>query len=388
MMNFRFEVPTSIIFGKGQVDALALEILKYSSRVLLVYGGGSIKQNKLYDKIVSIFKQNNIFFAELSGVKPNPRVSSVREGIDLCRKNDLGFILAVGGGSVIDCSKAIAAGVNYTGDVWDFMIKNIKPSNPLPIGTILTLAATGSEMNAGAVISNDDTMEKIPMRDDSLKPKFSILDPELTFSVNSKHTAAGIADIMSHIFEQYFSQEEGTEIQDNLAEAMLKTCIINGPKAYHNPLDYDARANLMWTSSLALNGLLNCGKGWGDWATHIIEHELSAFYDITHGEGLAIIHPFWMSYILNDSNAHKFASIGKNVFSITDGNDMEIALQTIEAIRNFFNSIDLPSKLSQVGIDDRKIEVMAKQAVRWGGSTGSYKKLAFEDVLEILKRAL
>lgn len=388
MINFNFETPTRIIFGKGQVDVLASEIIKYSTRVLLVYGGGSIKDNGLYNKIVDIFHKNNIFYCELSGVKPNPRVSSVREGIKLSRENDLGFVLAVGGGSVIDCSKAIAAGVSYSGDVWDFMIKNIKPINPLPIGTILTLAATGSEMNAGAVISNDETMEKIPMRDESLKPKFSILDPELTFSVNPKHTAAGIADIMSHIFEQYFSYESGTDIQDHLAEAMLKTCINNGPKAYKNPKDYDARANLMWTSSLALNGLLNNGKGWGDWATHIIEHELSAFYDITHGEGLAIIHPYWMEHVLDETNAHKFASIGKNVFSISKGSDMEIALETINAIRNFFNSLNLPSKLKDVGIDEIKLEDMAKQAVRWGGSTGSYKKLCYEDVLEILKKAL
>ena len=388
MLNFRFETPTAILFGSGQLENLAAEILKYSDRILLVYGGGSIKKTGLYDKITGILNQNNIFFRELSGVQPNPRVTSVREGVKICREHQLGFILAAGGGSTIDCSKHIAASVKYEGDPWDLVIKRISIPEPIPIGTILTLAATGSEMNAGAVISNDETREKLPYRDDRLKPRFSILDPVLTYSVNRKYTAAGVADIMSHIFEQYFSEEKGTDISDRLAEAMLKVCITYGPVAIEEPENYTARANLMWTSSLALNGLIQMGKGWGDWATHIIEHELSAFYDITHGEGLAIITPFWMNYVLDESNARKFAELGRNVWNISEENDLEAARKTIRKVREFFQSIGLPVSLSEVGIHDEKLEEMSANAVRFGGYTGTYKKLRKEDVLIILKTAL
>jgi len=388
MLNFRYEAPTAILFGSGQLENLAQEILRYSDRILLVYGGGSIKKTGLYDQICSILNQHNILFRELSGVQPNPRVASVREGVKICREHKLGFILAAGGGSTIDCSKHIAASVKYEGDPWDLVVKKISIPEPLPIGTILTLAATGSEMNAGAVISNDATGEKLPYRDDRLKPRFSILDPVQTYSVNRKQTAAGVADIMSHIFEQYFSGEKGTDISDRLAEAMLGVCIKYGPVALEQPDNYTARANLMWTSSLALNGLIQMGKGWGDWATHMIEHELSAFYDITHGEGLAILTPFWMNYVLDESNANKFSELGRNVWNITEENDLEAARLTIRKIREFFKSMGLPGSLHDVGINSEKLEKMASSAVRFGGFLGTFKKLRKEDVLIILKTAL
>lgn len=388
MLNFRYEVPTAVLFGKGQLENLAGELKKYSPRVLLLYGEGSIVKTGLHEKITGIMNDHQILFRELSGVKPNPRVKSVRDGVALCRENELNFILAVGGGSVIDCAKHIAASVTYEGDPWDLLIKKVPVENPLPIGAVLTLAATGSEMNSAAVISNDDTEEKLALIDPQLRPKFAVLDPELTYSVGKRHTAAGVADIMSHVFEQYFTHEEGTEVSDYLAEAILKVCVKYGPVAVEKPDDYDARANLMWASSLALNGLLQMGKGFGDWATHSIEHELSAYNDMTHGVGLAILTPSWMNYILDDTNATRFASIGRNVFGVTEPVDMQAAEQTIRKIRDFFNGLGLPVSLKNVGVDASVINQIAERTVRFGGYTGLFRKLNKDDVSIILRTAL
>lgn len=388
MLNFRYEVPTAVLFGKGQLENLAAELQKFSPRILLIYGEGSIVKTGLHEKITGILNDHILFFHELSGVKPNPRVKSVRDGVALCREHALNFILAVGGGSVIDCAKHIAASVTYDGDPWELLIKKVPVINPLPVGAVLTLAATGSEMNGAAVISNDDTGEKLALIDPQLRPKFAVLDPELTYSVSKKHTAAGVADIMSHVFEQYFTHEKGTEVSDYLAEAILKVCVKYGPVALDHPDDYDARANLMWASSLALNGLLQMGKGFGDWATHSIEHELSAYNDMVHGVGLAILTPSWMNYILDDSNANKFASIGRNVFGVTESGDMAAAEQTIRKIREFFSFLGLPVSLKNVGIDANVINTIAEKTVRFGGYTGLFRKLTKDDVSIILRTAL
>jgi hypothetical protein len=387
MKNFNFHVPTKILFGKNKVNELGQEIKQHGSRVLLAYGGGSVKKTGLYDQVVEQLRNNGLFFVELSGIQPNPRITSVREGVRLCREHDLDFVLPIGGGSVIDAAKAIAAGANYEGDAWDFPMQKAKVTNPLPLGTVLTLAATGSEMNGNAVITNEETQEKRGMSSDLLRPVFSVLDPSYTFTVNRYHTAAGTVDIMSHIFENYFAPGEGTFVQDSIAESILKTCIKYGPVALEEPENYEARANLLWAGSLALNGLTLTGKLTGDWATHGIEHEVSAIYDLTHGAGLAIIHPVWMRYVLDEKTAPKFAQMARNVWNINEADDMTAAEKGIEAVRNFFNSLDMPARLSDVDIPGDHFEEMAKKACIFG-KIGSYKRLDVDDVVEILKRAL
>ncbi|CDI48466.1 iron-containing alcohol dehydrogenase [Clostridium tetani] len=386
MLNFNYSIPTKIFFGKGQIEILGKEIKKYGNKVLVVYGGGSIKKNGVYDEVVNIFKDNNINFWELSGVEPNPRITTVRKGIKMCKENDVDFILAVGGGSSIDCSKVIAAGCYYKKDPWDIVLDSSKIENAIPLGTILTLSATGSEMNAGAVITNLETNEKLGTHHPSMAPKFSILDPSYTFTVPKKHTAAGIADIMSHTFENYFSKTKEAYLQNRMAESILKTCIEYGKVAIEEPENYEARANLMWASSLAINGILSYGKE-TKWSVHPIEHELSAFYDITHGVGLAILTPYWMEYVLDYGTLDNFVEYGVNVWNIDDKQDKyAIANKAIEKTREYFVSLGIPSTLKEVGIEEEKLEEMAKAATR-RGAVGGFRPLKEEDVLKIYKLA-
>lgn len=387
MLNFNYSVPTKILFGKHKIDLLAENIKEYGSKVLLVYGGGSIKRNGIYDTIIDIFAENNISSWELGGVKPNPRISSVKEGIEICKKQEIDLILAVGGGSTIDCAKVIGAGFYHSGDPWEIVTDSRKIEDSLPIATVLTLAATGSEMNAGAVITNLETQEKLGTGHPSMAPKFSILDPTYTFTVPEKQTAAGTADIMSHIFEVYFSKTKGAYVQNRMAESLLKTAINYGTKALAEPENYEARANLMWTASLAINGLLSSGKE-TEWSVHAMEHELSAFYDITHGTGLAILTPYWMEYSLNDNTLDKFVEYGVNVWGIDSEQDKyKIAQTAIEKTREYFSSLGIPAKLSEVGIEAEKLEKMAEQATR-RGELGNFKPLSKEDVLNIYQKAL
>ena len=392
MLNFTYNIPTKIIFGKDELERLPKEILLHGKRVLFLYGKDSIKKTGLYDKIVTLLNDKNIFFKELSGVKPNPSISSVREGIRIIKENDLDFILAVGGGSVIDCAKAISAGVGYTGDPWDFLIGKAKVRNVLPIGSILTLAATGSEMNGGAVISNEETQEKLAFGHPLLVPAFTFEDPTLTFTVPKYQTAAGATDIVSHLLEQYFTSHNDEGLPDRLTEAMMINVINYAKTAILEPDNYDARANLMWTSSLALNNLVTYGKKHGDWASHGIEHEVSAIYDITHGAGLAILFPNVLKYYLDKDIEEslpltKFLNLGKNVFNVTSSDDKAAAYETIEKLRAFFNSLDMPSKLHEENVDASKIDVMAKGAAR-NGTLGYYHMIGEKDVLEILKNSL
>ncbi|MBU3191430.1 iron-containing alcohol dehydrogenase [Clostridium bowmanii] len=387
MKNFNYSIPTKIFFGKNQIKVLGSEIKKYGSNVLLVYGGGSIKKSGLYDKIAGILKTNDINVWELSGVEPNPRVTSVRKGVQLCIDNEIDLILAVGGGSSIDCAKVIAAACYYEGDAWDIVLDPRKIKKVLPLATILTLAATGSEMDAVAVITNFDTKEKLGTGHKDMAPKFSILDPTYTFTLPEKQTAAGTADITSHIFEVYFSSTKEAFLQNRMAEAMLKTCINYGPIALKEPENYEARSNLMWTSSLAINGLLSYGKE-TEWSVHAMEHELSAYYDITHGVGLAILTPHWMKYILNESTLEKFVEYGVNVWNIDESGDKyEIANEAIEKTREYYNSLGIPSSLSEVGISEEKLEEMAKQATR-NGNLGNFRVLEAQDVLNIFRASL
>ena len=387
MNNFNYSIPTKIFFGKDKISVLGDEIKKYGSRVLLVYGGGSIKKSGIYDRVTEIFKTSGIKYWELSGVEPNPRITSVTKGIQLCRDNKIDIILAVGGGSSIDCAKVIAAGYYYEGDAWDIVLDPRKIQNALPLATILTLAATGSEMNSGAVITNFDTNEKLGTGNPAMAPKFSILDPTYTYTLPEAQTAAGTADIISHIFEVYFSSTKEAYLQNRMAEAMLKTCIKYGEVAMENPENYEARSNLMWTSSLAINGLLSYGKV-TEWSTHGMEHELSAYYDITHGVGLAILTPHWMKYILNEETLEKFVEYGVNVWGIDGSLDKyNIANKAIEKTREYFISLGIPSSLREVGINEEKLEEMAKQATR-RGKLGNFRALNAGDVLSIFTAAL
>ncbi len=387
MLNFNYSIPTKIFFGKDKINVLGEQIKQYGSKVLLVYGGGSIKKSGLYEKVIDIFNKNNISFWELPGVEPNPRITSVRKGAEICKENNIDIILDVGGGSSIDCSKVIGAAACYDGEPWDLVINPSKIKKVLPIASILTLSATGSEMDAGAVITNLETNQKLGTGHKDMAPKFSILDPTNTFTVPKSQTAAGTADIMSHIFEVYFNNTKGVYLQDRMAESLLKTCINYGEKAMKSPEDYEARSNLMWASSLAINGLLSYGKE-TNWSVHPMEHELSAFYDITHGVGLAILTPHWMEYVLNEDTLNKFVEYGVNVWNIDKGLDKyEISHKAIEETKKYFISLGIPSTLREVGIGEEKLEEMAKQAtVR--GSLGNFLPLDSKDVLNIYKAAL
>lgn len=388
MYNFEFKVDTKILFGKGQINKLGSEIKKYADKVLLAYGGGSIKKNGIYDATVNELKAHGIEYYELDKIDPNPRIESVREGAKICKEKNIGAILAVGGGSSIDCSKVIAAATKYDGDPWDLVIDKTLIKDAIPVFSVLTLSATGSEMNGNAVISNMEKNLKLGTRSPILIPKASVLDPEYTFSVPKKHTAAGIADIMSHTFENYFTPFEGGYLQARMAESILKTCIQYGPIAYNNPDDYEARANIMWASTWAINGLISAGSA-TNWSVHSMEHELSAFYDVTHGEGLAVLTPHWMRYVLNDDTLDKFVEYGVNVWDIDRSLDKyDIANKAIDKTFDFFTKeLNIPATLTELGIDDEKFEIMANQAVK-GSSIKGYKELKPEDVKEIYKNSL
>ncbi|MGX7150231.1 iron-containing alcohol dehydrogenase [Enterococcus ureasiticus] len=364
MDNFRFYVPTDIRFGKDRLATELTDVLNtYGKNVLLVCGGGSIKKNGLYEQVINLLEKNQNKVIELSGVEPNPRIETVRRGVALCRENDVNVILAVGGGSTIDCSKVIAASFYSEEDPWEVIVgrKGFQGA-ALPIVTILTLAATGSEMNIGAVITNLATNQKLGVGGPAMMPKVSFLDPTTTFTVPAYQTAAGSADILSHLFESYFNITEGTDVQDFVSEGLMRAVIKNCPIALSTPDNYDARANLMWSSSLALNGLTRNGKH-GVWSCHAMEHELSAFYDITHGIGLAILTPRWMDYVLSEKTVTKFAQFAHNVWGIVEEDPMLAAKKGIQATYDFFKACDIPMTLPAVGIDEEKFGEMAKQAV-------------------------
>ncbi len=386
MKNFHYNIPTEIFFGKGQIENLGSNLKKLGDRVLLAYGGGSIKKNGLYDVVWAQMKEQGITVFEISGIEPNPKIESVREGIEICRKENVQAVLAVGGGSTIDCAKMIACGTLYDGDPWDLVLDPAKIEKTLPLVAVLTLSATGSEMDGFAVISDMQKNEKWGTGNDVTKPVFSILDPEYTYTVSRYQTVAGTADIMSHIFENYFNQTKGAFLQARMAEGLLKTCIEYLPKTLENPKDYDARANLMWAASLAINGLLSYGASDG-WSVHAMEHELSAYYDITHGVGLAILTPFWMEYVLNEDTLWKFVEYGRNVWDIREGNDLEIAKAAICKTAEFFKSVGLPATLSEIKIDDKYFDIMAKKAA--GGSPArAFVKLKETDIRKIFENAL
>lgn len=389
MNNFNFHNPTAIEFGKNAVDKLGVLLQAHGAKkILLVYGGGSIKRSGLYDRVTKLIHEAGATFVELAGVEPNPRLTTVHKGIALCREHQVDFILAVGGGSVIDGSKAIAAGVPYDGDVWDFLIGKAHVQSALPLGTVLTLAATGSEMNGGSVITNWEENLKKGFGSIHMYPKFSILDPTLTYTVPADQTAYGIVDIMSHVFEQYFSLTKDTPLQERLCESILLTVIENGETAVKDPTNYAARANIMLCGTYALNGgMISVGME-QDWATHSIEHELSGIYDIPHGAGLAIVFPNWMKYVYQE-RVDRFVQFAVRVWGIDPAgkSDDEVALAGIQATRDYFTRLGAPATLSQLGIDETHFDRMAKEALFYG-SLGFFKKLTVEDVKAIYQMSL
>lgn len=387
MMNsFVYDIPVKVYFGENQLQHLGEELSKFGKRVLLTYGGGSIKKTGLYDTVMSEIEKNGLEVFELSGIEPNPRIESVRKGVRICKDEKIDVLLAVGGGSTLDATKFMAAGACVEHDPWDFLSEKWAPiEKALPVITVLTLAATGSEMDAGGVISNPETQDKIGRLAPPMLPKVSFLDPTLTYTVNPYQTACGAADMMSHIMEVYFNMEQDLYMLDCFMEGMMRTIIKYAPIAMREPENYEARANLMWTSSWAINGFVNGGKQQA-WSCHPMEHELSAIYDITHGLGLAILTPRWMEYCLDESTVSKYVQFGVNVFGINEKQDsMTIARQSIEKLSEFlFGTLGLKRTFTEVGIRAEDFPVMARKACGNGVLPG-FKPLAQEDVERIFE---
>ena len=387
MQNFDYMTPTRLIFGRDAIAKLPEVMTQFGKKILLTYGGGSIKKIGLYQKVLEMLKGYDI--VELPGIQPNPKYDpSVLDGVRLCKEHNVDVILSVGGGSVLDCSKAIAAGAKYDGDPWDLISYKVKAKAALPIVDILTLAATGSEYDCGGVISRTETNDKIGYIDPLLFPVVSILDPVYTFTVSKKQTAAGIADAMNHTIEQYFV-EDSTLLNDGFCESMLRSLMTNGRKCLENPEDYTARAEMMLACTYGCNGILALGNSYSGWPCHGIEHALSAYYDITHGEGLAIITPRWMRHILSERTMDRFVKYGINVFGIDPTlPKQEIAGTAIDATYEFFESINIPMHLREVGIDDSRIDEMAHHVAELEGLDEAWAPLQEADIAAIFRASL
>ena len=392
MENFAYYTPTKVVFGKDEeknVGKLAKEF--GAKKVLIHYGGGSAVRSGLIDKIKTSLTEENISFVELGGVKPNPRLSLIYEGIKLAKENSVDFILAVGGGSVIDSAKGIGYGIANPDieDVWDLYIGKKKTQKCAPIGVVLTIAAAGSEMSGGSVVTKEDEQLKRSYGCDNARPKFAIMNPELTYTLPKYQIACGVVDIMMHTMERYFSPVGNLELTDKIAEGLLRTMIKYGKLSLENPHNYEARAEIMWASSLAHNGLTGCG-GIGDWSTHQLEHDLGGVYDIAHGAGLSAVWGSWARYVYKE-NPKRFVQFAENVFGIEKiGTDEEIAIKGIEAMENFYKDIEMPIYISETGINlsDENVEMLAEKCSNNGTRyIGSFKKLFKEDMAKIYSMA-
>lgn len=387
MDSFVFHNPTKLIFGKGKLEALKTELPR-GGKILLVYGGGSVKRNGIYQRIRSLLDEIDAEVHELPGVEPNPRLSTVHRGVEICRSKEIDFLLAVGGGSVIDCTKAIAVGAKYDGDVWEIITRKAVPEDALPLGTVLTHAATGSEMNHISVITNWETKEKIGWASPRVYPRFSILDPTHTLTVPKEQTVFGIVDMISHALEEYFSPASNVPLQERFVESILTTVIETAPKLVNDLENYEYRETVMLCGTMALNGVLKMGMK-GDWATHNLEHAVSAVYDIPHGAGLAILFPNWMRYMVEkDTALTKFQQLAIRVFGVDPSlDDREIALQGIDRLSTFWSDLGAPSRLADYGIGEDALDVLADKAMQ-DGPFGRLRTLEREDVLEILRMSL
>lgn len=386
MKGFSFYCPTNLVFGKGSVDRLGKLVSPNYKNILLHYGGGSIVRSGLYDKVKEILSEQNCNVFELSGVEPNPKLDLVYEGIKICKENDIDLILAVGGGSVIDSAKAIGIGAKYEGDVWDFFLGTANVEDSLPVGVILTIPATGSEMSTGSVVTKAEGPDKLSVGHNIMRPIFAVLDPEITLTLPEKQTFAGIMDILSHVFERYFTNTPNVDLIDHLAEGTMKSIIKNAYILKENPDNYAARAEIMLAGTIAHNGLLGLGRE-DDWSSHDIGHELSAFYGTTHGVTLGIIFPAWMTYVYK-VNIDRFVQFATNVFNVNgkDKTQEEIALEGIAGFKNFLKDIGVPTSLSEANLPTDNFELMAKKATR-GSQLGSFKKLEKQDVINIYNLA-
>ena len=378
MNNFTFYNPVRVHFGKNQVKNLVEELKDYN-KILVTYGGGSIKKNGVYDDVMENLKGKEVF--ELSGITPNPRTDKVYEGIKICKENDIDFILAVGGGSTLDCSKAIAMGAKTDEDFWDYFFeeKN-KPTDAIKLGTVITMAGTGSEMDGSCVISNIERKKKYGYGHKLLYPVFSIIDPEYTYSLPKYQLISGTCDMFSHIMEEYFSEPDYENTTDNISEGLMKTVIDSIKVALENPKDYQARSNLMWASTLAINGLTSTGKS-SDWLSHKLEHTLSAYFDVTHGMGLAVVHPNYLKFVYKN-HLEKFRSFAINVWNIDpEGKtDEELALESIEALQNFFKEIGAPTTLRELDIPKDKIKEMAEHTIAYKTSSSDLSTSDIETI--------
>lgn len=386
---FTYHIPTKIYFGKGQLENLGEVLKSYGKKVLLVYGGGSIKKTGVFDLVCAQLKKYGLEIFEFSGIEPNPKVESVRKGIEICKHEKIDLILAVGGGSVMDASKFISIGTCVDFDVWDFISKKMPVEKTVPLFCVLTISATGSEMDNTAVLNNSETQDKLALINDKLFPVASFCDPELTYSVGKYQTACGSADILSHIFEVYFNFNQDLYMLDTQMEGMMKTVLKYAPIALKDPENYEARANLMWTSTWAINGYIyGCCKH--PWSCHAMEHQLSGFYDITHGLGLAILTPRWMEYVLDETTVPKFYNFAVNVCGISPEEDkFKVAKSGIDYVKEFlFSKLGLNSSLHSIGIDDKNFEIMAKKACGVNGFINGWKKLTPQDVCNIYRASL
>ncbi|GIM33142.1 iron-containing alcohol dehydrogenase [Paraclostridium bifermentans] len=392
MLNFDYQNRTRIIFGKNEHRNIGKLIKPYANKVLFHFGGQSIKKSGVYEDVINSLLENQIDFIELGGVKPNPRLSLVNEGIELCRKEKVDFILAVGGGSVIDSAKAIAIGIPYNGDVWDFYCKDIEIKEAIPVSTILTIPAAGSESSTGTVITNEEKQLKLSCGCELLRPLLSIINPELYFTLPKNQIANGISDMMSHIMERYFTNTPNTDLIDGLCESTLKTIMKNGSIIINDNKNYDAWAEIALSGNIAHNGLLGLGRE-QDWASHKIEHELSAIYDVAHGAGLSVITPAWMKYVYKE-NPSMFEQFAINVMGVesTSKSQEEIINEGIEKLKSFYKKLELPTSLKELNINESNLELMAKKSTNFKDGKeiliGGLKKLNWEDVLAIYNLAL
>jgi alcohol dehydrogenase len=388
MENFIFENPTRIIFGKDTHKFVGKEIKRYSDRVLLHYGMGSIKKSGLYDQIIQSLNDEKIDFFELGGVRPNPGLDLTIKGSQICKKEGIDFILAAGGGSVIDSAKAIALNVPYKdGNMWDFVTGRAAPASALPVGVILTIPASGSESSDATVITNEEKMLKKGYHSDLIRPVFAILNPELAFTLPDNQLASGAADIMAHVMERYFTRSKNVDLTDRLCEATMTAVMENAPLALKHRRDYNAAAELMWAGNLAHNGLLSTGRT-GDWGSHKIGHELSTCYGVPHGSSLSIVFPAWIKYVYK-RDMDMFYKFSVRVFDVDPcfGTREDIINKGIERLVSFYKSLGLPTSLKEIGAGKEKFREMAKKATLYG-PIGNYMKLEMQDVINIYNLAL
>ncbi|MEA4828289.1 MAG: iron-containing alcohol dehydrogenase [Clostridium sp.] len=387
MENFVFKSGTRIVFGKNAENTVGEYIAKYSRKVLIHYGGDYLKEFGILDRIIKSLEKSGIEYVVLDGVVPNPRLSLVYEGIKICKEENIDFVLAIGGGSAIDSSKAIALGAKYDGDVWDFYSGKATPKSALKVGTVLTIPGSGSEMSESSIITNEEKNLKCGIDCELIVPEFSILNPEMCYTIPPYLMSCGIADILSHLFERYFTTTKSSVLSDHLLEGAMKAVLEVGPKIKKDPKNYDYCSEIMWLATVSHNGMLDAGRV-SDWGSHRIEHEISALYDITHGAGMAIVFPAWMKYVKNE-NMERFEQLATRVFAVQNGEDKQAIVDSgIDRLEEFFKSLGLKTTLTEAGVPVDRFEEMALKAIGGSEFVGRFKQLKKDDIVEILKLAI